>query len=300
MVNFSNFTNQTFYLANNDVDLIRIIIDLVVYSITALLGSILNLLLIFIWLINPIKKNYSNLLYISMAISDFILSVFVCLISFLYYSYFSKLIYQIIDKKLKNVTHAIDAAVTSISILSLFILSLHRYRQLSVPFKEKTEIDKIRTILIIAIWAICLIYWNAFNFYSSNYSSKNLIYCFSIGIFQFVPIFAIILLNILIIKEFILKIRNSKLNKVKFKRERKAIKCVLCISILLISLYSLYLIQFPVNMFGIKYSKYLIWISRIVNFYPALNPVIVFLFHNSFRKSLFNIYTTITAHQSSV
>ena len=76
MNNFSNLTNITVYRTSSIKDLTLTMINLVIYSITAFLGSILNLLLIFIWLMNPIKKIDINLLYGSMAIADFFFNVY--------------------------------------------------------------------------------------------------------------------------------------------------------------------------------------------------------------------------------
>ena len=288
MSNIPNLTNNITYLFISEEDLVDYIIKLAVSIIMAHLATILNSVLILIWLIHPSKINYSDFLYFSMAISDFIYGFVICPIESFDYS--NKLRLKIIELQFIKITSAIDNAITSTSLMSLLLLSLHRYRQLNAPLKEKSEINKTRAYLIFSIWFICLVYWISLFFFSLNFLINSLIFYLSHLFFLYVPLFLITISNILILRKFTLKIQNSKIRKTKFNKERKAIKCIIYISAQLISLSTFYLIYYTIYTFKSDVNNYIKWFANIANFYPATNPVIVFSFHSKYRKRISKIY----------
>ena len=137
--------------ARLDGDIIFTIINCSIFSLSAFFSIILNLLLIISWYFNRIKNNYSDFIFISLAVADFINGLFVCI---------SRLIIQLIkvDKLFEFMLDSVDIAVYIINFLCLILLSYHRLRQLIKPFEEKVTINRIifsKLHILILVQIIC-------------------------------------------------------------------------------------------------------------------------------------------------
>ena len=293
MENFSNITqidNGSEMFSYTQI--IYTLVSCIILLSSAFFSTIFNFLLILSWIIKKDKENFADLILISMAICDFINGIFVCPSIFLIYNEdisgikigVNKLIFEFIS-------YSVDATVNEISVLSLLILSLHRYRQLNDPFKEKARLNRFRICLIISIWFISFSFWfigNRLFFFNEdfviNVDNNEFVYLGRMFIFYFVPIIFIIILNILIIKSFKLKMKNKKLIKTNLKKEKKAIACTNSITLLLLLTFGVGLVLQPLeyytfinDIYGVKYLTY---------YYSALNPLVVFLFNKKFRNIL--------------
>ena len=281
------FTNESFKNESLDGDIIFKIINCSIYSVCAFFSIILNLLLIISWYFNRSKHNYSDFIFISLAVSDFINGLFVCI---------GNLIKQLIkvDELFVFILSFIDYSVYIINFLSLIILSYHRLRQLIKPFKEKATINRFRIFLIFAIWIFSTVMVFLSHFISkyllnSKFYSK-LITISSTLIGCYVPILLILFLNTLLVGNFKAKLNKkiSKIKKIHNKNEKNAIKCIVCMNTGILLTMGLWLIIYPFRIYNFEYVSYLYELdASIAYFYSIVDPFVVFLFCKKFRKIFF-------------
>ena len=282
------FSNESLTNASLNGNIIFTIINCSIFSLSAFFSIILNLLLIISWYFNRIKNNYSDFIFISLAVADFINGLFVCI---------SRLIIQLIkvDKLFVFIVDSVDSAVYLISFLCLILLSYHRLRQLIKPFEEKVTINRFRIFVIISIWIVSLVipflslYLNQYLVNSEFHRKLITISAALIGFY--IPILSILILNILIVRNFKAKLNRKiiKIKKIHFKNEKNAIKCIVCMNTGLLLTMGLWLIIFPFWLYNYEFALYFHEIdSSISYFYSAIDPCVVFLFCKKFRKIFFN------------
>ena len=286
--NFTKFDNSS-NITNNSKS-IYILISCIILSSSAFLSTIFNPLLILSWTIKKEKDNFSDLILISMAISDFINGIFICPSIVIIFYEDVKCIRLIFNKKIfEFITYSVEASVNEISVLSLLILSLHRYRSLVKPFKEKSKLTRFRVSLIISIWIIsfsCCFLGNRLFFFNNDFlldlKSNEFIYMGRMLIFYLVPIILIIVLNILMIKRFKSKMRNPHLIKTNLKKEKNAIDCINSITLILLLTFGVGLVLQPLEFYNFLNDFYIL--KFLTYYYSAFNPLVVFLFNKRLRN----------------
>ena len=183
-----------------------------------------------------------------------------------------------------------------ISYLSLIFLSYHRLRQLTIPFEEKADLNRFRIILIISIWIISLsigFLRNYPRFYIITSDYHNRLFRLITNLFiLYIPVFIIIVLNFLIVKQFIIKFKKKNLNKRNFRKEKKAIYCTISINSVLLLSQGLWFLFYPFEIFNFEFTFALqnIYLP-IANSFAVFNPLVVFLFNKKLRKIFFFLNT---------
>ena len=282
------------FISNNgkNVEFFNHMLKSIIFMVSAFFTTILNFILILSWLIQKNKKNYADLILISMALSDLINGLYVLpLFAFKELNSLNTTNNEL-NRFLIHTVNIIDMTTSEITIISLLILSLHRYRQLVVPFKEKSLLNRNKISLLISIWVFSLMYWfvTFWPFRPLVFEKNKLIRFITMIIGIYIPILIVIVLNILIKKTFKLKINQNQLNKMCFKRERRAIACTNSITICLVVTCLSYLIIFPFDVLNFEFVRYLFGFHYIIYFHAALNPLVVFRFNKKFRLFSRKIY----------
>ena len=184
-------------------------------------GVIFNLLLIISWLLFDGKKNYSDILLVSNAISNFINGILLMPS----YSVIRLIGEAKISKFFILLADFIDTGVFLISFLSLILLSYHRLRQLTKPFKEKAKLNRFRVFMVISLLIISLLIGFLKSYtrlYIISYEYCNRLFRSITNFFVFyVPMFIILILNFLILKHFQKKLRKIIWTKLTLKMRRK-------------------------------------------------------------------------------
>ena len=282
------FSNESLTNASSDGDIFFTIINCSIFSLSAFFSIILNFLLIMSWYFNRTKKNYSDFIFFSLAVADFINGLFVCI---------GHLIIELLkaDKLFLFMLISVEYAVYLISYLCLILLSYHRLRQLIKPFEEKASIDRLRIFVIISIWIGSLII-SFLTFYQSEYLVNSEFYrkiiSISIDLIVFyIPILSILILNVIIVRNFKAKLNKkiTKIKKINFKNEKNAIKCIVCMNTGIVLSMGLWLIIHPFSLFNFEFALYFHEIDlSITYFYSVIDPCVVFLFCKKFRNIFFN------------
>ena len=282
-----DMSNGSLTNARLDGDIILTIINCSIFSFCAFFSIILNLVLIFGWYFYRSKNNYSDLIFISLAVSDFINGLIVCI---------GYLIIELkdVDPLLKTGLNSVDNAVYIINFLSLITLSYHRLRQLIKPYEEKATINRFRIFVIISIWIASLVI-SFLNFFISEYLVNSefyskLILILITLIFLDFPILSILILNILIIRNFKAKLdkKITKIKKINFKNEKNAIKCIVFMNTGILLTMGLWIIIYPFRLYNYEFALCFHELdAKITYFYSIVDPLIVFLFSKKIRKFFF-------------
>ena len=131
---------------------------------------------------------------------------------------------NLVSKYMAFVILGIEYSIWLIGPLSLFLLSVHHFKQLTSPFKEGVELNGFRNVTIVSKWFLSSIIGFLIIGYKSFIKYEvfiEILYHIS----ECTAIVSICSLNILIIYKFKLKLTNNRLNKNNFKNEKKAILC---------------------------------------------------------------------------
>ena len=259
-------------------------INCFIYLVCFIFSIILNLPLIINWILNGKKENYPDLLIISITVTDFIDGVFVCLIYFTENLIEMNLINSnLISSDLVFIADSMDYSAWLISPASLFLLSLHRLKQLISPFKEGVKLNRFRVVTIISIWFIFPILGFLINWSRTLIKNEQLIDLLY-HITDSIIIISTCVANILIIVQFKSKLKNSRLNKKNFKNENKAILCTLSLGLLLLITCGPLIILEPFKIYKYDFVEYLHDIFYSFSyFYTIINPLILVFFNRRFR-----------------
>ena len=285
-----NATNSNEILTNKSLyeqiykEYIFVSINCFIYLSCSTFSIILNLPLIINWILVCKKENYADYIFFSMACADFIEGFLVCPIYFIEKLIEINLISSYkISETINCLTESIDYSIWLISLSSLFLLSLHRFKQLISPFKEGVELNRFRFTLIISIWFIfpmisCpLIWYRKFITYEDYF---ELLFYISDCIF----ILTICILNILIMIQFRSKVKNKKLKKNNFKKEKKAILCTLSLTLLLLITMGPFIIVHPFTIYKYYFADFLYGIYYSFSyFYIIVDPIILLFFNPKLR-----------------
>ena len=258
-----------------------------IYLLCSLFSIIMTLPLIINWIFNCKKDNYADFLIISTFVSDFIDGFLVCPINLIKELVKMTLINSnVISKNFVFVTDSIDFSSWSISPLSLFLLSLHRFKQLVSPFKEGVKLNSLRIVILVSIWVFFPLIWFPIIWYKNLLITEELIYFLSY-IIQCIIIILVFILNILISFQFKIKLKNTRLNKNDFRNEKKAILCTLTLASMLLITLGPFLILQPFKIYKYEFIEYFHDIYDIYYsfsyFYIIIDPLIVLCFNKNLR-----------------
>ena len=287
-MNIGNLTNETNSTEGSisDIDITVFVIEICL-SFVATSLNLLNMLLISKTITK--KKTFSNIIFLLISITDLIVGcisipgdvVFTYIDSF---PYVSCVFYT-----------TFDYANGNFSLMLLLVITMHRWLQLKDPFKQKEEMNRCRWLLIVmllvfnygvwlAIW--CIYFYNEENgkfCYFKNFDIYIYAYNCSVTIGTFI---LIILMNILIIREFIIK--KSKHLTRKSKKEDNGIYCILTITANLIINWGFFTVTWSIiKICQNCISRNLFMISYLLNYsFAAINPIILLVFNQNYRAVL--------------
>ena len=289
IVNLTNESNST-NNAINEIDLAFIIIQIFLSVITVIL-NLLCIVLISITLIQ--KKTYSNIIFLLISITDFIVgmisvpgSIF---LTFTHGGWTFSMILCVIYK-------TFDFANGNISLMLLLVITVHRFLQLKDPFKQKEKMNRWRWMLILLLfisnYGICLVIWYIYHIYTGKEENICIQDIFNIYIYVYNCVVSIgtfiliIIMNALMLREFIIK--KSKTLVRHFKKEDNAIFCILAITANLVVTWGLFIIIWPIKTICTNCVPINLFIfSFLLNYaFAAVNPIILLVFNKNYRDIL--------------
>ena len=191
-------------------------------------------LLIVIVILRSRDKTYSNILYGSMALADFLIGS----ISIPFMTVFSTLDYWPLGDIACIIWNINDVSCSAISLLSLLLLSIHRFWQVKSPLCQHDKLTKIRISAVTFLWCSCFSLWTSIIviFAQGSLNHRNCIITYPI-IFIFIaevlgiimPIGAIIFFVVLAfytlkqkVKSFAIKISMNSLNSSNYSIAQKS------------------------------------------------------------------------------
>ena len=252
-------------------------------QILLIVFTVFSNLTIVITVIVKKEKTFSNCIFLSIALSDCIVGA----IPMTFYALIYNFGYWPFGDSMCLLWVILDFSSCSISVYSSIVVSVHRLRQLILPYKTKEEMNLRRTILLVAIWLITFSIFTSImvslksQLLQNNQCEVNYEFSFVIAIdicAFLLPISILICINIAII--FALKKKNriftvdsdnsknrvscprsatknatatiarSKSSENRFKaisKTRRAYFCVLSISLTLLSCWTLFIVTWPIK-----------------------------------------------------
>lgn len=289
MNNSTNEFNST-EDSTTEIDTIVVTIEIFI-SIISVILNLLNIILISIsitW-----KKTYSNVIFLLNSITD----VLVGFISIpgdvvLTYTGGSWTYSFIICAFYKT----FDYANSNFSLMLLLVITTHRLLQLKDPFKQREEMTRRRYALIFILLVINYGAWFAiWSFYFNKEENRNICYINSFDIYLYVyncvitlgAFMLIILINFLLLKEFIVKKRKHLGSR--NKKEDNAIYCIIAITANLVVCWGLYILIWPIiKICSQCVSGNLYVLGYLLSYaFSVTNPIIILIFNQNYRAILF-------------
>ncbi|CAF1013475.1 unnamed protein product [Brachionus calyciflorus] len=228
-VNLSNYksTNST---ANSNSEPIKIIL-IILKAILSLLCIFFNGFIIYLVCFKLKHRSYSNFLFLSGAISDFMIG----LLSIPFMTVFTSYGFWPLGEGLCLFWVINDYSIGTVSIYSLLLMSIHRFRQLKWPLKVNENMSKEKYALIFGKWILIYLFWGLSvilvtrsNFNPENcYFTSTFAYVISAdSVGYFLPVIAVFLTNIFVYLELRknFKKRNIKLGAIKKTRVLKELQ----------------------------------------------------------------------------
>lgn len=193
-----------------------LIIKIAIISLTA----ILNGMLIFIYTISIKKRTFSDLIYLSIGLSDFIIGFMSMSTQSILDQFDDEWPF---DKFTCFISIYLQYAIPDTTILALLVLALHIYVQLTSRSKVIESFNCKNLIKLICPWLVATLFWTVSIFIfilNNSYSIKrcniepNFIFkLIKVCVFGYLPLFLIILINFLSIKQLNKK-RNVLLQRI--------------------------------------------------------------------------------------
>ena len=287
--NVTNETNSTKYsISEIDKTVVGIEISLSIITVTL---NLLNMILISISIRK--KKTYSNILFLLISFTDFIVGI-ISIPGDVYLTYSGwTWTYSIIVCVLYK---TFDYANTNFSLMLLLVITIHRWLQLKDPFKQKEEMNRRRWMLIASLllfnYAVCFALWCNYFYKDENKDicylkkSETLIFVYNACI-VIVAFVLIIFINVLIIREFIIK--KSKKMVRHSKKEDNAIYCILAITANLIICWIMNIFTWPIYKTCKSCLPYRFYtVTYLLNYsFAATSPIILLVFNQNYRSILF-------------
>ncbi len=260
--------------------------------------TILNLIVALIIGIK-LKRSFSNAALLSLAISDLIIGCFVipsAIFAEYYFELFRNLSFYCF------LFRVIDYSSSTVSLLSLLILSYHRYFQITKPFEQNEKLTWQRYIIIVLNLFVNYFSWIIYFLLRNEFKLQN---CFSYLPFiqvlildllcQALPYLLLVISNILLLRQLLIRSKKNaylqSANRFVSKKDKNAIKCVIFITICLISCWSMYAVVWPLDAYyRLSFSHPWIEPSYWLNYTSSgINPIILIIFNSNIRKRFFKV-----------
>ena len=291
-MNINNLSNETNSIKDSTIEINTPIVTIeICLSIFVVVLNLLNIVLISIR--TSKQTTYSNIIFLLNSIADFIVGFISIpgdvIITYTNWNWTNNIIVCVIYK-------TFDYANGNFSLMLLLVITIHRLLQLRDPFKEKEEMNRWRWLLIFILFVLNYVIWFLIWYvYFSKEENANVCYpkTFEIYFYAFNcvtsigPFILIILMNVFIIREFIIK-KSKKLVRHN-KKEDNAIYCILAITANLILCWGSFIIIWPIA----KVCYYcvpdnLYTLSYLLNYlFASTNPIIILVFNQNYRSILF-------------
>jgi hypothetical protein len=287
-MNISNLTNEANSTEGSisEIDITVLIIEICL----SVLAFALNLLTIFL-IARTItkKKTYSSVIFLLITITDLIVGC-ISIPGDAVLTYIGSWPYLICV-----FYKTFDYANGNFSLMLLLVITLHRWLQLKDPFRQKEKMNRYRWFLIVMLlvfnYGVWLALWSIYFYNEENgkfcyFKSFDIyIYAYNCGV-TISTFILIILMNILIIREFIIK--KSKHLASKSKKEDNAIYCILAITANLIVNWGLFIFTWSIIIICDNCVPYDLYkISYLLNYsFATINPIILLVFNQNYRTVL--------------
>jgi hypothetical protein len=306
-MNLSNASNKTeSFLTSLDYILVSVKI------IVVLISTLLNTLLMYMYIFRFKQKKISDYLFLSIIITDLIIGLLAMgtqtLIDFTE------------NWPLDKITCVffvfIQYAVPDVTGYALLSLSFHRFMLIVFPFKCKESLNNTLNIILLSspwiftltVWMICitiLILHNQFNFTKCDLSPSTDFIIYKELFINILTIFLILILNFYLIhllnmkkKKFVnnrLKYRienhkNANKSKTTINKDKKAIKCVIALILSVLFTQINYIITWPINSSSILsadwfdiYYQISMWLSYCTS---LTDPIIQLIFNEKIKSKI--------------
>ena len=317
-------TNEQFNKTIFSQDNMKNILFLSLKLSLALITTLLNAFIIFTFLFIFKKKTFSDLIFVSIAVSDFLIGS-VTMSSQALVDYLSKWPF---DKATCITSIFVQYALPDTTVLSLLILTIHRYFQLYAPFAVSEKINNENILVLFLSWTFSFALW----FISIFYLISNGQWCATnctlepsvqfilvkVIVFGLIPLSFIIVLNFLLLYKLNKKRLSRKKMKMKtivfrksnlrtalvkrkrfdsfkslkifnkMKREKKAFFCILSLTVSIFVTQIIYLIGWPAYKIMVNSFVKVFYKTGVWMSYltSLFNPVLVYLFHEKCKKEI--------------
>ena len=327
-INFhaNNFKNET-SVGHLSMELLisvcsKSVIILVCKILSILLTACLNGYLILIFGYFFEKKTFSNLMFLSIAFSDFIIGT----LSMTSQLLLDKLIEWPFDKVSCLFSIYLTYAIPDTTILALLILTAHRYFLLNSPFKVNESLTKFNLLKLFCPWIIATSFWIVSLSFFMRSGELSLQKCdimpsvtfklIKVTAFGFIPLLIIIAINVILIvglkkktKKFLIKRkairrkfgkpvdlvqeqgfiqrknRPSSLNLKNLqylKLMKKDRRAAICIFALTMSIFLTQIVY--LISWPLFHTKYIYKVGVWLSYLTSLtNPVLVYVFHEKVK-----------------
>lgn len=266
------------------------IYSLLYISIQTIVLNSLNTVIILFLIKN---KTFSNVLFLLMSINDFLngaISVPGEILSIVYEKW-------PLGKPLCLFFKTIDYSSSSLSLVLLLVITTHRYIQLKDPFKRKEAMNRRRWLFFGLVWVMCYLMWfiiwyiyfiDELNIAKCQPETFNIYFFIVRSLEMILPFLVILVMNVLLIRSFVLIKRTRRGSKPNFKKQNKAIYCVVSITINVIVCWTMFLTLWPINKLCDEcVPAYVNVISDLCNYlFSALNPIILLHYNSNYRNKL--------------
>lgn len=203
------------------------VLDFCVFSVKILviaLATFLNGSLVFVYLSLIKKKTLSDFLFLSIAIADLIIS----LIAMGSQALIDSVEVWPFDNISCTIFVFIQYAVPDVTAYALLFLSIHRFMQISTPYKVKETLNFINIVKLMLPWLFTFVLWGVIIFFlifNNQFNLKNCDLSASMQIIIYKEAFVNILTILLTLGTniFLIYLLNNK-KKFKTKDSRKSNK----------------------------------------------------------------------------
>ena len=266
------------------------------------LGAIFsNLLLLYILNVRIKTKLFSNHLFSSLALSDFLIGLVVIPLE-------RSIVLFVKDYQTNN---SLQAAIswttysqTSISLYVLVFLTLHRLQLITRPLKTSERVSRLRLAILVGVWLAVYIYIGILCLHIVYIAELSKLVGFIFIILASVlPMVLIVIFNTWTIIALRLKAKKNQAAHLKskksasYKRDAKAIKCL--VLIMFIKFVSQGFMFFVLIIFiaEAQLDLYVVLVAQILSYANAfLDPLVVFMFHEIVRVESLKLFSEIRAY----
>ena len=201
----------------------RILLIFVCKIVSIILTACLNSYLIYIFGFVLKKKTFSNLIFLSIALSDFIVGT-LSMTSQLVLDY---VIHWPLDRVSCLISIYMTYAMPDTTIMALLILTFHRYMLLKYPFRVNENLTKVNLFKLFCPWVVATGFWIVSLCFMVNCGQWSMEKCditpsvnfklVKVTLFGYIPLVLMILINFIIIV-------GLKQKTKRFLVKRKAIR----------------------------------------------------------------------------